>query len=325
MVEHDGQVGQLLEEARRARHRRQHHRHVLDRQRRRDDDLAGRRHHAVPRREGDQLGRRLSRAVRSSAGPASIKPGTVVQRHLRARGHAPDARSRRPAMPDVVAKLHEGLRGRAARRSRCTSTATTCARSSRARRRSRRARSSSTGATTASSWRCATTTGSSSSPSSAATASTSGRSRSSTCACRSSTTCAPTRSSAASHESIGYPTVADRARLPARAGAGLRRRVARELQGVPAAPEAGELQPRPGDAEDLGAAAPAGEGSGLVQLRILEKLGSGHRERCGKAALRQLVQIDARRHHGGSAIRSRPCLGRPRKGCLARRIPSLAG
>ena len=50
------------EEARRSRRRRQHHRGLHHRQRRRSDDLAGWRHHAVPRRKGDQLGRRLSRA-----------------------------------------------------------------------------------------------------------------------------------------------------------------------------------------------------------------------------------------------------------------------
>ena len=57
-------------QARRARHRREHHRDVLDRQRRRDLHLARRRHHDVPRREEHQLGGRLPRAERSSAGPA---------------------------------------------------------------------------------------------------------------------------------------------------------------------------------------------------------------------------------------------------------------
>ena len=52
----------------------------------------------------------------------------------------------------------------------------------------------------------------------------------------------------ASHESIGYRRGGSSA-SSARSGAGLRRELARELQGVPAAAEAGELQPRPGDAE----------------------------------------------------------------------------
>ena len=55
-------VGAAAEEARRSRHRRQHHRRLRHRQRRRDRDLAGRRHHAVPRRKGHHLGRRLPRA-----------------------------------------------------------------------------------------------------------------------------------------------------------------------------------------------------------------------------------------------------------------------
>ncbi len=49
-------------QARRARHRRRHHRHVLDRQRPALQLLAGRRHHAVPLREEQQLGGRLPRA-----------------------------------------------------------------------------------------------------------------------------------------------------------------------------------------------------------------------------------------------------------------------
>ena len=50
-------------QARRARHRRRHDRHVLDRQRPALQLLAGRRHHAVPLREEQQLGGRLPRAV----------------------------------------------------------------------------------------------------------------------------------------------------------------------------------------------------------------------------------------------------------------------
>jgi hypothetical protein len=61
MVEHDGQVGQLLKKLDDLgiadNDRDLHHR-----QRRRDIHLAGRRHHAVPRREEHQLGGQLSRA-----------------------------------------------------------------------------------------------------------------------------------------------------------------------------------------------------------------------------------------------------------------------
>ena len=56
------------------RPRREHDRDVLHRQRRRGDVLARRRHDAVPRREEHQLGGRLPRALRRSAGPASSSP-----------------------------------------------------------------------------------------------------------------------------------------------------------------------------------------------------------------------------------------------------------
>ena len=48
------------------------------------------------------------------------------------------------------------------------------------------------------------------------------------------------------------PRLADPARLPARAGAGIRRSLDSELQGVPAKPEARKLQHRPGDGEAHG-------------------------------------------------------------------------
>ena len=81
MVEHDGQVGQAARQARRARHRRQHHRDVLDRQRRRGHELARRRHDAVPRREGHQLGGRLARALRDPLARRD-QAGHRVQRDL---------------------------------------------------------------------------------------------------------------------------------------------------------------------------------------------------------------------------------------------------
>ncbi len=55
--------GRTAETARRPRHRRQHHRHLWHRQRRRDGDVAGRRHYAVPRGEGHDLGGWLPGAV----------------------------------------------------------------------------------------------------------------------------------------------------------------------------------------------------------------------------------------------------------------------
>ena len=68
------------EEARRPEDRRQHHRHLFDRQRRRDRVVAGRRHHAVLRREGDHLGRRLPRApagALAGRGEAGLRRSTT--------------------------------------------------------------------------------------------------------------------------------------------------------------------------------------------------------------------------------------------------------
>ena len=59
MIDHDKNVGEMLDLSRRARHRRRHLRHVLDRQRPAPEHLAGWRHDAVPQREEHQLGRRL--------------------------------------------------------------------------------------------------------------------------------------------------------------------------------------------------------------------------------------------------------------------------
>ena len=74
-------------QARRARHRRRHDRHVLDRQRPPLQLLAGRRHHALPLREEQQLGGRLPRAgVPALAG--EVAGGRHPQRHRRAPGHA---------------------------------------------------------------------------------------------------------------------------------------------------------------------------------------------------------------------------------------------
>ena len=89
MVEHDGQVGLAAEEARRPRDRRRHDRRLHHRQRRGGDELAGRRHDAVPRREGDQLGGRVPRA---DADPLARRDQARhdLQRHLRARGLHPD-------------------------------------------------------------------------------------------------------------------------------------------------------------------------------------------------------------------------------------------
>ena len=74
MVEHDGHGRADSRQAQGTRPRREHHRDVLHRQRRGGLQLAGWRHDAVPRREERELGRWLSRAAASSAGPASSSP-----------------------------------------------------------------------------------------------------------------------------------------------------------------------------------------------------------------------------------------------------------
>jgi hypothetical protein len=100
--------------------------------------------------------------------PGVIKPGTVINE----------------------IGSHEDMLGN----TRSTSTATTCCRPSRA-RPSGRAMSSSTGPTTGASQPCGTTSGRWCSSSSGVTASTSGKSHSSHCARRSCSTCAPIPSS----------------------------------------------------------------------------------------------------------------------------------
>ena len=93
MVEHDGHVGQLLAK--------------LDELGIADNtivmystdngaenlQLARRRHHAVPRREGHQLGRRLARAVRDPLAGRD-QAGHREQRDLLAPGHAAHLRGR---------------------------------------------------------------------------------------------------------------------------------------------------------------------------------------------------------------------------------------
>ena len=74
MLDHDDIVGDLLDHARRARHRRRHHRHVLDRQRPAHEQLARRRHDAVPQREELELGRRLPGSGDGALARATSRP-----------------------------------------------------------------------------------------------------------------------------------------------------------------------------------------------------------------------------------------------------------
>ena len=59
MIDHDRNVGTVARPGRRTRDRRGHHRHLLHRQRPACEQLARRRDHAVPQREGHQLGGRI--------------------------------------------------------------------------------------------------------------------------------------------------------------------------------------------------------------------------------------------------------------------------
>ena len=119
------------QEARRPRRRQQHHRRLHHRQRRRSHDLAGRRHHAVPRREGDQLGRRLPRAdghALARHDPARHR----LQRDVLALRPDPDIRGGRRRSGHRRQSAAE-VRRSATRPSRFISTATISSRSSRAR------------------------------------------------------------------------------------------------------------------------------------------------------------------------------------------------
>ena len=148
MVEHDGQVGPVPRQTGRTRHRRQHHRGLQHRQRCGDVHLARRRHHAVPRREGHDLGRRLPRP---GDGPLAGRDqaGHGLQRDHVPRGLAADlpARCRRSRTSSRSCK--KAIRP-TARRGRSISTATTSCRSSKAKSRRLRASRSSISARAAS-------------------------------------------------------------------------------------------------------------------------------------------------------------------------------
>ena len=66
MIEHDGQIGQLLDYLDKAGLTQQHHRRLHQRQRAHGLPVAGRRLNAIPRRKEHQLGRRLARTRHDS-------------------------------------------------------------------------------------------------------------------------------------------------------------------------------------------------------------------------------------------------------------------
>ena len=153
--------------------------------------MARRRHHAVPRREEHELGRRLPRAGHDALA-GRHQAGHRDQRHHVARGLGADA-GRGGRRAERQGEAADRLRGGGqdlqgpSRRLRPARLA--------GRHRPEQAQGvSSTGPTTAISPPCATTAGSSSSWSSGPRASTCGRTRWCRCAFRSSSTCAPTPS-----------------------------------------------------------------------------------------------------------------------------------
>ena len=113
MIDHDQNVGTVLDVSGRTRHRRRHHRHLLHRQRPTPQQLAGRGHDAVPQREGHQLGGRVPGA---GDDPLARKDqgGHRFQRHHPAPRLAADVAGRR-RRSRYQREAQEGLQGRGRR------------------------------------------------------------------------------------------------------------------------------------------------------------------------------------------------------------------
>ena len=111
-----------------------------DRQRPAHEHLAGRRDDAVPRRRRTPTGKAPSACRASSAGPGTIKPGTVTNELMSHNDWIPTLCAI-AGEPDIVGKCLKGYDGQRQRPTRSTSTATTRASSSlrsRARRQEQR-------------------------------------------------------------------------------------------------------------------------------------------------------------------------------------------
>ena len=108
MIDHDKNVGTVLDKIDRTGHRRQHHRHVQHRQRSAHELLAGRGHDAVPQREELQLGRRLPRAGHGALA-GQIKPGTVSNDIVSHLDWAPTLLAA-AGVPDIKEKLLKGYK-----------------------------------------------------------------------------------------------------------------------------------------------------------------------------------------------------------------------
>ena len=197
--------------------------------------------------------------------PGVIKPGIGLQRCVLPRGHAADHHGRgwRAGHQGEAA---EGTPGRSAGTTRSIWTATTCCRTSRARWKRPRARSSSTGPTTASSPVCATIAGRWSSWSSARMASHVWQEPLVTLRVPKLFDMRGDPFERADHEAEGYNLWRfERAYLILPA-VRLCRAASGDLQGVPAAPEAGQLQPGSG-------AGDAAEQSDHELARLLTDIG----------------------------------------------------
>ena len=258
MIDHDKNVGQMLDLLDELGHRRRHDRHVHHRQRAAHEHLARRRDDAVPQREEHQLGRRVPRARAWCAGRARSQPGTVSNEIV----------SHHDWLPTFLAAAGEPTSRRSCSQGHQAGGKTFKVHLDgynllpylTGKERRARARASSTSTTTATWSRCATTTGRWCSWSSA------GAARSRSGPSRSLRAALPKlfnlRTDPFERADVTSNTYWDWYLRKAYLILAAQALVARflDVQGVPAAPEGRELHHRPGDGEDGGLAQRAVDG-----------------------------------------------------------------